>query len=123
MNWIAIGIGAALGAIARHQLSQFYANTSGASFNVGILIANILGSFCIGLLYSIANSWPEVWRLTLVTGFLGALTTFSSFSLDVNLLFAQKLNLSAVGLAAAHLCGGLLACRLGLWITRYSFFT
>ena len=82
---IAIMLGGALGAVSRYGVSQFMAASFGRSFPYGTLTVNVVGSFVMGYLsvylMSKVNMDPMV-RMTLVVGFLGAFTTFSTFSLD-----------------------------------------
>ncbi|NBO90060.1 MAG: fluoride efflux transporter CrcB, partial [Betaproteobacteria bacterium] len=81
---IAICIGACLGALARWGLG-LWLNTGGW-LPWGTLAANLIGGYAIGVCVGVFQALPQldpVWRLALVTGFLGALTTFSSFSAEV----------------------------------------
>jgi CrcB protein len=84
---------------------------------VGTLAANLAGGWLIGLLVAIFQAHPgidPVWRLALVTGFLGALTTFSTFSMEtVQLLQADRLG-QAFSLTALHLLGSLALTWVGL---------
>ncbi|MEP6824853.1 MAG: fluoride efflux transporter CrcB [Ramlibacter sp.] len=108
-------IGASLGAIARWQLS-LWLNTGGL-LPWGTLAANLAGGYLIGLLVALFQAMPEldpVWRLALVTGFLGALTTFSTFSIETVGLLQQGRPGQAFLLAAAHLLGSLALTWLGL---------
>ena len=112
---IAVAIGAVLGAWGRWALG-LWLNTADRSLPYGTLVANVAG----GLLIGVAVAWfarhPQVdpaWRLFAVTGFLGALTTFSSFSIE-SLGMLQR---GAFGLALAHtglhLFGSLAAAAIG----------
>ena len=109
-------IGASLGAVARWQLS-LWLNTGSGFIPWGTLAANLVGGYLIGVLVAIFQAMPQidpVWRLALVTGFLGALTTFSTFSIEtVNLLQAHRV-MQALALAAVHLLGSLALTWLGL---------
>ena len=81
---IAICLGACLGALARWQLSVHF-NTA-ALLPWGTLYANLIGGYLIGVCVGVFQQAPELdplWRMLLVTGFLGALTTFSTFSSEV----------------------------------------
>lgn len=118
-------IGASLGALARWQLA-LWLNTGGTWIPLGTLAANLLGGWLIGLLVGYFNGQPHidpVWRLALVTGFLGALTTFSTFSAEtVQLLQAERFG-QALALAGLHLLGSLALTALGLrcaswWLAR-----
>lgn len=108
-------IGASLGAIARWQLS-LWLNTGGA-LPWGTLACNLAGGYLIGLLVALFQAMPQldpVWRLALITGFLGALTTFSTFSMETVALLQQGRAAQAFALAAVHLLGSLALTWLGL---------
>ncbi len=81
-----------LGAVLRYGLTEWSAKLLGTAFPYGTLLVNILGSFLIGLLYAVwwQDQWlvNSAWRAVVITGFLGALTTFSAFSLD-NMIYLQ----------------------------------
>ena len=117
-----ISSGAVLGACLRWSLGLLL-NPWFAAFSFGTLIANYLGSFIIGVLFAIFWYFPSLsseWKLFLVTGFLGSLTTFSAFSIEVveNLLNG-KFSIG-IGLIAAHVFGSLLFTLLGLLLVRYA---
>ena len=107
--------GASLGAIARWQLG-LWLNSGGSWLPAGTLVANLLGGYLIGVLVGVFHAHPDidpVWRLALITGFLGALTTLSTFSIEaVQLLQAQRYA-QALGLSALHLFGSLALTWLG----------
>ena len=109
-------IGASLGALARWQLS-LWLNAGTHWLPVGTLTANLAGGWLIGLLVAIFQAHPDIdplWRLALITGFLGALTTFSTFSMEtVQLLEADRLG-HAFALTALHLAGSLALTWVGL---------
>jgi fluoride exporter len=109
-------IGASLGAIARWQLS-LWLNTGTHWLPMGTLSANLVGGWLIGLLVAIFQAQPQIdplWRLALVTGFLGALTTFSTFSMEtVQLLQSDHVG-HALALATLHLAGSLALTWVGL---------
>jgi CrcB protein len=86
-TWLLVGVGGALGAMARHALNHVvHQRTLTSTFPLGILLANVLGSVAIGLLAGALAagrfhlSYPA--RTFLIVGVLGGFTTFSSFSLD-----------------------------------------
>ena len=111
----AICIGASLGALARWGLGLWL--SPGAIIPWGTLAANLIGGYLIGICVAGFQALPHldpVWRLALVTGFLGALTTFSSFSAEVVDLLAQQRYPLALGTAALHLFGSLLLTAAGI---------
>ena len=113
---IAICLGASAGALARWGLGLWL--SPGGVIPWGTLAANLIGGYLVGICVAVFQAMPEldpVWRLALVTGFLGALTTFSSFSAEVvNLLMHQRYAL-ALGTAGLHLFGSLLLTVAGIW--------
>ena len=91
-TYLAIAFGGALGAVSRYWLTVSIERFNGTGFPLGTFMVNLLGSFLIGLLYIFFAeklSVADQWRPVIITGFLGAMTTFSTFSLDALLLFQQ----------------------------------
>jgi CrcB protein len=81
----AIALGGALGSVARHGMTVYFDDLLSGDFPYGIFIANIVGSAAIGVLFVLILEQGlllEVWRSLLMVGFLGAITTFSTFSLQ-----------------------------------------
>ena len=81
----AIALGGALGSVARHGMTVYFDDLRSGDFPYGIFIANIVGSAAIGVLFGLIlkqGLLSEVWRSLLMVGFLGAFTTFSTFSLQ-----------------------------------------
>ncbi|MDP3166750.1 MAG: fluoride efflux transporter CrcB [Hydrogenophaga sp.] len=121
---IAICLGACVGALARWRLG-LWLTTPGSLLPWGTLAANWVGAYAIGLSVAFFNAQPQldpVWRLAIITGLLGALTTFSTFSAEVVTLLQQGRLVLASGVASLHLVGSLLLTWLGLrtaalWIT------
>lgn len=118
---IAISIGAAIGSLARWRLGVWLNTGAAASTSPllpwGTLAANMLGGYLIGVCVAIFQSLPEldpVWRLAIVTGFLGGLTTFSSFSAEVVGMLQQERYELALGTAALHVGGSLALTLLGI---------
>ena len=116
LNFLAIGFGAALGAWARWLLGMAL-NPLFITLPLGTLAANVVGGYLIGLavgVFHINTHFPLAWKLFAITGFLGGLTTFSTFSAEVveRLLAGQPA--WAIGLASVHLAGSLSATYLGL---------
>lgn len=118
---LVIAAGGAFGAVARHLVSSQITQWLGSGFPWGILIVNIAGSFAMGVLVEMsALFWspsPEL-RAFLTVGLLGAFTTFSTFSLEVALLYERGQLLLAAGYVASSVVlaiGGLFA---GMAIVR-----
>ncbi|MEI8170424.1 MAG: fluoride efflux transporter CrcB [Rhodoferax sp.] len=117
---LAICIGASLGALARWGLGLWL--NPGAAIPLGTLAANLIGGYLIGICVAVFQALPNldpVWRLALVTGFLGALTTFSSFSAEVVGMLGQQRYAMAFGTAGLHLFGSLLLTIAGIQTTTY----
>jgi CrcB protein len=121
---IAICIGASIGALARWGLSLWL--TPGGLLPWGTLAANLIGGYLIGVAIALFQAMPQLdplWRLLLITGFLGGLTTFSSFSAEVvEFLMAGRYTLALLT-AGLHVLGSLAMTVLGLkslawWLAR-----
>jgi CrcB protein len=113
---IAISLGASLGAVLRWQLSE-HLNHRLAHLPLGTLAANWIGAYAIGLAVAYFSDAPrlsEEWRLFLITGLLGGLTTFSTFSAEVVQLLQQGRWLWAGIEVSSHLLGSLIFTLLGL---------
>ena len=120
MQWLAIGLGAAIGACLRAWLGRF--NLVHSWIPLGTLGANILG----GLLIGIALVWVERAgsglsdhvRVFVITGFLGGLTTFSTFSAEVFSFIHDGRVLAGLGLVGLHVGLTLLATALGFYVFK-----
>ena len=118
---IAICLGACAGALLRWQLG-LWLNHTGAWMPWGTLAANLIGGYLVGLVIGVLQQLPQIdplWRLLLITGFLGALTPFSSFSAEVMEMLLHGRVLQALGTTATHLFGSLLLTWLGLQTATY----
>lgn len=120
MQWLAIGLGAALGACLRALLARL--NPLHHWIPLGTLSANVLGGLLIGL----ALVWfermgsdlsPNI-RLFVITGFLGGLTTFSTFSAEVFTFISAGRLLAGLGLIGLHVGLTLLATALGFYFFK-----
>ena len=112
---VAICLGASVGALARWGLGLWL--SPGGLIPWGTLAANLIGGYLVGMCIATFDAMPQidpVWRLLLVTGFLGALTTFSTFSAEVVTMLQQARYALALGTAALHLFGSLLMTVIGI---------
>jgi CrcB protein len=119
----AVAAGAALGALLRWQLGERL-NALLPTLPLGTLAANLLGGYLVGVALAVIAALPTLspeWRLFVITGFLGGLTTFSTFSAEI----VQQLQQGRLGWAlagiAAHLGGSLVATAAGIgtvWLLR-----
>ena len=121
LNILAICLGACAGALARWRLG-LWLSSPGALLPWGTLAANLVGGYLVGVCVAVFQALPHidpVWRLALVTGFLGALTTFSSFSAEVVDMLQHQRYLLAAGIAGLHVFGSLTLTVLGIQITSF----
>jgi fluoride exporter len=112
----AVALGAVLGAWMRWALS-YWLNPRIEHLPLGTLTSNLIGGYLIGLAIAAFAAHPSVppfWRLVIVTGFLGGLTTFSTFSAESVVLMQGAQWASAAVHAVAHLGGSLLATVAGI---------
>jgi CrcB protein len=112
-----------LGALARWQLGLWLnpPTSEAGIFPWGTLAANLIGGYLIGLCMGLFQNLPQIdpeWRLLFITGFLGALTTFSTFSIEVVGMLQQGRLLLALSTASVHLIGSLLLTYLGLYTVK-----
>ena len=119
-GFIAVGLGAVLGAWARWGLSLLL-NQTVPNLPLGTLVANLVGGYMIGIAVALFGQMPGLapeWRLFAVTGFLGALTTFSTFSAEAVSLLQTAQYGWAVLHSGLHLFGSLVATFLGIATVR-----
>jgi CrcB protein len=113
---IAIFIGAGLGALLRWWLGLTL-NSFFPGIPPGTLAANLIGGYIIGVaiaFFAASTALAPEWRLFVITGFCGGLTTFSTFSAEIVELLLQGRSLSACALAALHLAGSVLMTFAGI---------
>lgn len=113
---LAISIGSAAGALLRWQLGLKF-NGLFPTLPPGTLAANLIGAYVIGLCMAFFASYAAIspeWRLLLITGFCGGLTTFSTFSAEVVVLLQQGRLGWALGTIAVHVVGSLLMTFAGI---------
>jgi CrcB protein len=115
MTWLAVAIGATLGAWLRYGL-QLGMNAIHSELPLGTLVANLGGGFMIGVAVAFFGGNPVLsptWRLFAITGFLGGLTTFSTFSAEAMELLQNGEYAWALGHTALHVCGSIAFCFAG----------
>lgn len=115
-SFLAVGVGAAVGAWLRWGLG-IYLNAAYPALPMGTLASNLIGGYLVGLAVAFFSQHPGLspdLRLFLITGFLGGLTTFSTFSAEaVNLLSRAEYGW-ALAHVSAHLAGSLFLTFLGM---------
>lgn len=115
MSWIAIGVGASVGAWLRWGLGLLL-NSLHSQLPLGTLAANLGGGFLIGIAVGFFSANPGLspeWRLLVVTGFLGGLTTFSTFSAEAMLLLQRGDYVWVLLHSGLHLLGSIAFCIAG----------
>jgi CrcB protein len=113
---LAISAGASAGAVLRWLLGRSL-NTLFPAIPPGTLAANLIGGYLIGIAIAVFTGLPNLspeWRLLIITGFLGGLTTFSTFSAEVVTLLQQGRLLWAGAAISLHVAGSLAMTILGL---------
>lgn len=118
---VAVAVGGSFGAVARYLVSLWAADRFGAAFPYGTLIANVVGCFIIGAFMTIATERFIVsphWRLFVTVGFIGGLTTFSSFSYETFKLLEDAQTALAVYNLALNVIVGFCATWLGIGLAR-----
>lgn len=116
MGFVAVGVGAALGAWGRWLLGLLL-NPAFAAVPLGTLVANLVGGYLMGLAvgaFAIGYVASAEWRLFITTGFLGGLTTFSAFSAEAVGMLAEQQYGWAVAHMLGHLVGSLLMTAAGI---------
>ena len=117
---VAIGLGAAGGAWIRWGLGLIF-NATLKNIPLGTFLANLVGGFLIGLaveFFSHNTQLSPEWKLLIITGFLGGLTTFSTFSLEsVQLIQSGRVGWAAI-LIGIHVFGSILMTVLGLILCK-----
>jgi fluoride exporter len=121
MHWLAVAMGGALGSMARYALSTWIFQVSNHKFPYATLTVNVLGSLVMGVLFVVIvekAALPSEMRSLLMIGFIGAFTTFSTFSLDALGLWQNGHLFMALiyTLATVVLC--LIAISSAIWLTR-----
>ncbi|MCB1647451.1 MAG: fluoride efflux transporter CrcB [Pseudomonadales bacterium] len=122
MELLAIAIGGALGAVARFTLGNQINHLTGIEFPYSTLLVNIIGSFLIGIAFVFLVEkalWGAVWRSALMVGFLGAFTTFSTFSMQALGLLEEGRLMAAGGYIGSSVVVCILAVYAGMALARH----
>ena len=121
-NLLLIGAGGAIGALLRYGLSGLAYRWLGETFPWGTLLVNVIGCFLIGVLWALSERAPmaPAVRIFLMTGTLGAFTTFSTYGLEsINLLRDGEIALALANILGSNIVG-LGAVVLGFFLVRFS---
>lgn len=118
---LVIAAGGALGAVSRYLFSAGVMSVMGSGFPYGIMLANLIGSFIMGILAASFAAFWDVSQLTktfLTIGFLGSFTTFSTFSLDTVLLFERGAYMQAGAYVIGSVTLSIAALVIGMTLVR-----
>ena len=121
MHWLSIALGGAMGAMTRYWVSSCLLPVSSYKFPYAIFSVNVVGSLLMGILYVVIverGGLPEQARHLLMVGFLGAFTTFSTFSLDAISLWQNGGQSMALIYVFSTVISCLLAIIVAIWLTR-----
>lgn len=112
---VAVSLGAALGALLRWWLSASL-NASFPAIPPGTLLSNLIGGYVVGIAIAVfaTSTLPLEWRLFVITGFCGGLTTFSTFSAELVIQLQQGRAMWALAAAATHLVGSVVMTFAGI---------
>jgi CrcB protein len=116
-NLLYIAAGGAAGALCRYGLSELITTHAGKGFPWGTLVVNLTGCFAIGLAVHLVPTQkvPHELSWLVITGFLGAFTTFSTFGLETHTLLRDGACAAAAIYAISSLLAGVALCALGFW--------
>jgi CrcB protein len=121
LAYLIVFFGAGIGGALRHGVNVWSARLVGTNFPYGTITVNVVGSLVMGLLasyFAFRGSESQHWRLFLTTGVLGGFTTFSSFSLDVSLLYERGELATTAFYIVASVTISVAALFGGLWVMR-----
>ncbi len=119
--FLVVGIGGALGAVARYGVALIVARLWSRDFPLATLLINVSGSFALGFFATFAaerSSIDPLWRLLIATGFVGAYTTFSTFEYETHRLTEAGASWWAAGNVLGSVAAGFVAVHLGVWLAR-----
>ena len=112
--YLAIAFGGAAGALCRYWITSLVEHHNSTSFPMGTFVVNVIGSLLIGVLFILVTEKIQLaasLRPLLMIGFLGALTTFSTYSLDALLLMQEGL----LGTAVTYILVSVVSCLFAAW--------
>lgn len=118
---LAVAVGGGIGSVTRYLISAWAAERFGSQFPYGTFLVNVSGCFIIGVFLVLATerlALNPYWRLLIASGFLGGLTTFSSFSYETFQLLAQSQFMVALQNVSLNVIAGLAATYLGAVLAR-----
>lgn len=121
LKLVLVAVGGSIGAVTRYLVSVWAADRFGANFPYGTLIVNVVGCFIIGAFMTVATErlvLNPYWRLLITVGFVGGLTTFSSFSYETFSLLEDANLMMAFYNVALNLVLGFFATWLGIGLVR-----
>ena len=121
MEWLAVSLGGALGAVLRHALASMVTAQSKTEFPLGIFTVNVVGSLLMGVFYVVLvqrQMLGDPWRDFALVGLLGAFTTFSTFSMQAYELITNGRWVMALGYVLASVLVCLLAVFVGVFLSR-----
>jgi fluoride exporter len=120
-NVLWVGLGGALGSIARYLVQKYFTQLYPHPFPIGTLLVNVTGCLLIGVFFGLAGKhdyFTPMFRLILMTGFCGGFTTFSAFTLEgMQLLNEQRFLIFTLYFTVSVLLG-LIATFAGFWLTQ-----
>ena len=116
MEYVFVGIGGALGSLARYSLGRIVSGKATTTFPLGTFIINITGAFLLGIVSTLSLN-PNIYLL-LADGFLGAYTTFSTFMYEGFNLFQGNEKLNAIVYILGSLIIGIIGFTIGVTITK-----
>jgi len=122
--YLSIALGGSIGAITRYWLTTLVNQASQTNYPLGTFLVNIVGSLLIGIFYVVFAEkigLDAPWRSLVIVGFIGAMTTFSSFSLEALLLLEQGLYNTALLYVVSSVLLCVMATYAGMQITRLIF--
>ncbi len=118
---VLIGIGGALGSVLRYLLQYWFGTIRSIQLPWGTLIANLLGSLLIGIIYAVSERFPDLnpeWRFFLASGFCGGFTTFSTFSFESFQMLKTGNYILFFAYISISVFGGIGLALAGFWIVK-----